>query len=100
MRQAYRDDSFYCYYSGVRLDTDDSSRPFYRSIDHRTPGERSDLVLCCIFINEMKGDLDEQEFQKAILALADSFRGRKPADFGDIPFKHRRRDWTRRRKGV
>ena len=45
MRKAYRDGKFYCYYSRVELNLEDSGRPLYRSIDHRTPGAKADLVL-------------------------------------------------------
>ena len=98
MRQAYKNGRFHCYYSGVQLDTVDSGSPFYRSIDQRTPGQRVDLVLTALFINKMKGDLDEDEFRDAVTILADSFRSGRVADFSKIAFTHRKRNWLGNRK--
>ena len=96
MRRAYRDGKFYCHYSRVELNTEDSGSPLYRSIDHRTPGERTELALCCMFINAMKSDLDEEEFKAAVEALAKSFRTEQPADFSAVKFSRWSRKWSGR----
>ena len=96
MRKAFRDGKFYCYYSGVELNLEDSGSPLYRSIDHRTPGVRADLVLCCMFINQMKSDLDEAEFKAAVEALAESFRTGQPANFSAVKFSRWSRIWSGR----
>lgn len=93
MRRAYRGGRFYCHYSGIELNTENSGSPFYRSIDHRTPGDRNDVVLCAIFINQMKGDLAEDEFRAAVRVLADCFAGKGTADFSSVSFRHWQRHW-------
>ena len=75
------------------MGTEDSGSPFYRSIDHRTPGNRDDLVLCCLFVNEMKCDLNEDEFKEIVCALADTFSSGAVTNLGTVQFKHRRRNW-------
>ena len=93
MRTAFRDDKFYCYYTGIELDTENDQAPNYRSIDHRTPGVRDDLVLCCMFVNEMKSDLDEEEFRTAVIELAKCFQTNQPLDMDRLSFRHRKRHW-------
>jgi hypothetical protein len=96
MRKAYHDGKFYCYYSRVELNIEDSGSPFYRSVDHRTPGQPADLVLCCMFIAQMKRDLDEAELRAAVEALAESFRTEQPANFSKVTFSRWSRKWSGR----
>jgi len=98
MRNSLRDGLFWCYYTGLPLVLDDSGSPYYRSIDHRTPGDRRDLVLCCLFVNEMKGDLDEAEFRSAIRALAACFETGQPLNLGEVRFQYRKRNWLGNRR--
>lgn len=93
MRQSLRGETFICFYTGLKLDISIPSSPFYRSIDHRTPGDRSDLVLCCMFVNEMKCDMNEEEFRTVVRQLAHCFETGEVLDLENVRFCHRRRNW-------
>ncbi len=53
---------YHCFYTNVPLDMDDYNSPWYLSFDHRTPGNKREVVLTCVLFNEMKTDLTEEEF--------------------------------------
>lgn len=86
-----KDGDFYCYYTGIKLIMDNPCSAFYRSFDHITPGQPR-LVLCSQFINDMKSDTSEGEFQSNVKLLADIFKGRdKPAEKKEFKTKYFRR---------
>ena len=62
-----------CSYSNVSLELIDYNSPWYLSFDHRTPGNKKDVVLTCVLFNEMKTDLTEEEFWYYIFQL-DNYR--------------------------
>jgi len=64
-----RQHRYHCFYTNVPLDMDDYNSPWYLSFDHRTPGNRKEVVLTCVLINEMKTDLTEEEFWYYIFQL-------------------------------
>jgi len=67
---------FRCYYTGLVLNLKDPTNPMYAHFDHRTPGRKGDLVMCCAFINEMKGRMDEDEFWAVVNAYVDHLNGK------------------------
>ncbi len=95
---------FRCYYTGLVMNLKDPTSPKYPHFDHRTPGKKGDrrspdlpqgflradskgakraegdLVMCCAFVNSMKGRLDEDEFWAVVLAYVDHLGGK--------PFPH------------
>jgi hypothetical protein len=62
-----------CFYTNVPLDLEDYNSPWHLSFDHRTPGNKKDVVLTCVLFNEMKTDLTEEEFWYYIFQL-DNFK--------------------------
>jgi hypothetical protein len=58
-----------CSYTKVDLELVDYNSPWYLSFDHRTPGDKKDVVLTCVLFNEMKTDLTEEEFWYYIFQL-------------------------------
>lgn len=94
MQKSLRGGEFFCYYTGLRLDLGNSGSPFFRSIDHRTPGDRTDLVMCCMFVNQMKADLTEAEFRNAVIALAKGFTTGQPVDQSKLQFSKWTREWN------
>ncbi len=75
LRSAWDGDRFHCYYTGVRLEEDDSKHPRYLTFDHRTPRDENDVVVAAMCVNDMKTDLSEEEFRAVVLGLADRFGG-------------------------
>jgi hypothetical protein len=67
---------YWCYYLHIEMDLSDSSSPRYPNFDHRTPGKKGDLVMCCAFINEMKGAMAEDEFWAVVIAYVDHLDGK------------------------
>jgi len=76
-----------CYYTGLKMNLKDPESPEYPHFDHRTPGKKGDLVMCCAFVNRMKGRLDEEEFWAVVLAYSDHLNG-KPFPPELARFKH------------
>jgi hypothetical protein len=62
---------FRCYYTGRLLELYDENSPHYASFDHRTPGDKWDLVMCERWVNSFKGPMSEKEFWPIVLALDD-----------------------------
>ena len=75
LTKAWDGQHFRCYYSGVRLVTHDHRNPRYVTFDHRVPRQESDIVICAAAINDMKSDLDEEEFRTVVIDLAKRFQG-------------------------
>ena len=76
-----------CYYTGLVMNLKDPTSPKYPHFDHRTPGKKGDLVMCCAFVNQMKGRMSEEEFWRVVLAYVDHLDGKpfppEAARFGD-----------------
>lgn len=67
---------FECHYTKLVLNLKDPTGPLYPHFDHRTPGKKGDLVICCAFVNEMKGALSEDEFWAVVFAYVDHLDGK------------------------
>ncbi len=65
---------FKCYYTGVALELDDDTSPWYCDFDHWIPGDPHKIVICAALVNDMKQDLSEMEFKYYVLALDDHRR--------------------------
>jgi hypothetical protein len=65
-----------CYYTRLKMNLKDPADPEYPHFDHRTPGRKGDLVMCCAFINEMKGRMTEEEFWAVVNAYVDHLNGK------------------------
>ena len=60
-----------CYYTGMPLEVNDSSSPWYCVFDHWMPHDQRKVVLTSAVLNDMKSDLLEDEFWYYIKAFAD-----------------------------
>lgn len=78
---------FRCYYTGLVMNLKDPASPLYAHFDHRTPGKKGDLVMCCAWVNEMKGRMDEDEFWAVVMAYVDYLDG-KPFPPELVRFKY------------
>jgi hypothetical protein len=74
---------FRCFYTGVALVEDDWRDHRYVTLEHRTPGDESSIVVTSALVNRMKTDLSEDEFRRMITALAFHFAGE---DFDECAF--------------
>lgn len=73
---AIRNHEFHCHYTGIPLLTNkcDKNKARYLTFDHRTPRNNNDIVTCAALINDMKSDMNEDEFKNAILEVAKHFQ--------------------------
>ena len=78
LKSAWKGDGFYCYYTKTKLEETDSQRPLHITFDHRTPGNEQDIVATSALVNDIKGDMTEEEFRPMIKALADNFANGTP----------------------
>jgi hypothetical protein len=69
---------YVCYYTGLPLNLDNEKSPLYLVFDHWIPGDASKVVICCAFVNEMKSDMTQDEFEDTVCQLADHFRKGTP----------------------
>ncbi|MDE2215236.1 MAG: hypothetical protein KGJ61_09000 [Candidatus Omnitrophica bacterium] len=69
---------YVCYYTGLPLNLDNDKSPLYLVFDHWIPGDPSKVVICCSFVNEMKSDMTQDEFEDTCCQLADHFRKGTP----------------------
>jgi hypothetical protein len=67
---------FVCMYSKVPVLTDinDHEKPLYLSLDHVKPKDEGKYVVTCRLINDMKNIMDDDEFRKVFVGLADAFQ--------------------------
>ncbi|MDE2028220.1 MAG: hypothetical protein KGK03_04245 [Candidatus Omnitrophica bacterium] len=56
-----RQHGYVCYYTGMKLDTDNRKSPWYIALDHWNPGDSSKVVVTSALFNEMKSDMTEDE---------------------------------------
>jgi len=71
LKKAWNGENFRCHYSDIKLVEDNSKDPRYLTFDHRTPRNEQDIVITASIINDMKSDMDEDEFKAVVLQLAD-----------------------------
>ncbi|MDD5173478.1 MAG: hypothetical protein PHV48_01455 [Candidatus Omnitrophica bacterium] len=74
LKSSWDGSCFRCNYSGVKLEEKDHKSPLYITFDHRIPRKEDDIVIAASVINDMKSDLDEEEFKNVINHLAEYFR--------------------------
>ena len=72
------ENGYKCYYTGMMLEVNDSSSPWYCVLDHWKPHDQAKVVLTSAVFNDMKSDLSEEEFWYYIEALADYKQKNKP----------------------
>ena len=73
---------FVCVYSQVPFLTDskDHQSPLYLSFDHRNSRDESEYIITCRLINDMKAILNDAEFKKVVIGLADIFKTETPGE--------------------
>jgi hypothetical protein len=99
VKEGWQDCAFRCYYTGIELETkkDKSNSPFYFTFDHPTPRSGDRIVACAQFINNMKTDTAEAEFEHNILKLAFRFLSGQRLRQEDFKLQHFSRNHTRRK---
>lgn len=72
MRRAWSAEAggFLCAYTGVRVEEDDPTSPWYFTFDHATPGDNRTLVVAAYWVNSMKTALSKDEFEAVIKEYA------------------------------
>lgn len=72
-------EGFYCHYTGIRLalKKKDAGKPWYISFDHRVPRKKDDIVVSACLINDMKTDMDEEEFERLVEELCKHFKNKR-----------------------
>ena len=75
-----------CYYSGMSLEIDDDTSPWYLVFSRQDPGEKSKIVPAAALFNEMKSRLTQREFRYYVLALDD--HRKKHLKVKKIPLVH------------
>jgi hypothetical protein len=79
---------FVCFYTGVILDENDPSSPWYLTFDHKIPGKKGDLVVCAAWVNSMKNQLSDEEFKAIIIELARCREAGEPFNLAVAQFKY------------
>lgn len=92
IKRSLKNDSFHCYYTGVELNVEDSTSPFYFTFDHTIPRDSKKIVACAAFVNDMKSDLSEEEFKKYTIKLAEHFSKGIKLKQSDFSLKHFKRN--------
>ena len=77
---------FICMYSKVPVLTEikDRKKPLYLSLNHVNPNDESRYVVTCRLINDMKNIMDDGEFRKMVVGLADAFQQESRIDVPDL----------------
>lgn len=65
-----------CTYTKVELSIDEPGRR-YATWEHVIPGDEKSVVLVADVVNKMKGDLTFEQFERLVIGLAASFKGRR-----------------------
>lgn len=67
---------FICMYSKVPVMTEtvDYKHPLYLSLDHKKPGFEDEYIVTCRLINDMKNIMNDREFRKVVVGLAEVFQ--------------------------
>lgn len=93
IKASLKDNQFHCYYTGIPLEIQDSSSPFYFTFDHVNPGDSEKIVACAAFVNDMKSDSNEKEFKNNTIILAKHFlKKRINLNRSDFTLKHFKRN--------
>jgi len=79
---------FRCYYTGVLLDTQDSTSPWFLTFDHRIPRSKGNIVVCAAWVNIMKNRLTDEEFRAVIIEFARSKETKEPFNMAVAEFKY------------
>jgi hypothetical protein len=75
LKRSWDGSGFRCGITGVRLEADSAS-PRYLTLDHVAPGKRSGgWMVVAALINDMKSDLDLDEFKRVIALLPGAISG-------------------------
>ncbi|MFA5304750.1 MAG: hypothetical protein WDL99_03735 [Candidatus Omnitrophota bacterium] len=77
LKRAWDGNSFRCYYTGIKLVENNHKDPLYLTFDHRIPRKEDDIVVAAAILNDMKSDMDENEFKAIIFQLAEHFKGKE-----------------------
>ena len=80
--------AFICFYTGLILEENDRSDPWYLSFDHRIPGDIKTLVVCARWVNDMKGTFSDTEFRAVSIELDRSHKAREPFNMAVCDFKY------------
>jgi len=91
IKAAWQNGAFRCHYTGVELNIQDSSSPFYLTFDHVVPRSPSEIVVCAAAINDVKSDCTEEEFKYNTAALFEHFKDGRPLCQSDFRFSHYKR---------
>jgi DNA-directed RNA polymerase subunit RPC12/RpoP len=75
LKDAWKGDGFYCHYCKHKLEEKNSKSPYYITFDHVIPQQNNNIVMAAAIINDMKSDMDEAEFRKMVISLANCFNG-------------------------
>jgi len=75
-----------CYYTGMSLELDDDTSPWFLVFSHLNPGDKSKIVPASALLAVMKGTLLKKEFRYYVLALDD--HRRKHLKVKKIPLVH------------
>src|SRR6266478_4573059 len=60
-----------CCYTGISLEIDDDTSPWYLVMSRLDPGDKTKILPASALFNEMKGSLLKKEFRYYALALED-----------------------------
>jgi len=80
--------AFICFYTGVVLEENDFSSPWYMTFDHRIPGKKGDLVVCARWVNNMKATLSDTELKAVIIEFDRSKKAKEPFNMAVAEFKY------------
>jgi len=79
---------FICFYTGLILEENDRSNPWYLSYDHRIPQDINTLVVCARWVNSMKTSLSDDEFKAVDIELDRSHKAKEPFNMAVCEFKY------------
>jgi len=81
-----RKNGYRCYYTGMLLELDDDTSPWYCSFDHWNPGDPRKVVITSALLNAMKTDLSVKEFWYYVLQLFDFRKKHTKIRSRNIPY--------------
>jgi len=70
MKRACRNRVFYCEYTGLPMELEDTESPRYMEFHHPIPGKKGGLRAVVAFVNRMMTDLSEDDFWTAVHEFA------------------------------
>ncbi len=81
-------DGFRCHYTGMLVDLNKFTSPYFLNYDHRFPGQPGNVVVCLFIINMMKCQLSDEEFVIIVRQVAKHFTTGEPFDLGGVKFEY------------